>query len=156
MDVTLTDREPAFVAYLRHTGPYGETLSRFWQQVVYPWMRENSLLGHARYGISHDDPGITDAARCRYDACVEVDRTSTLVKSALTSTIPGGRYAVLDFKGTSEEIGGAWNELLRDWLPSSGYQLDSRPCFEYYPEDATHDPLTGVFGCKICIPVSLL
>jgi AraC family transcriptional regulator len=46
--------------------------------------------------------------------------------------------------------------LLRDWLPSSGMQLDARPLFEYYPTDATMDPETGVFECDICIPVTKL
>jgi len=43
--------------------------------------------------------------------------------------------------------------LLRDWLPSSGMQLDSRPCFEYYPRDAEYDAASGAFGCDIVIPV---
>jgi AraC family transcriptional regulator len=47
----------------------------------------------------------------------------------------------------------AWAALLRDWLPSSGLQLDARPCFEYYPTDAKYDSKTGTFECDICIPV---
>ena len=43
--------------------------------------------------------------------------------------------------------------LLRDWLPSSGFQLDARPCFEYYPKGAACDSGTGEFECEICIPV---
>jgi AraC family transcriptional regulator len=45
---------------------------------------------------------------------------------------------------------------LRDWLPNSGMQLDSRPFFEYYPVDATFDPNTGEFESDICIPVTPL
>lgn len=44
MKVTLVDRMPTFVAYKRHTEPYGESLFRFWQQTVYPWFQESSLL----------------------------------------------------------------------------------------------------------------
>lgn len=156
MKVTLVDRVPAFVAYQRHTGPYGKPLSRFWQETMYPWLQENSLLEQARYGISHDDPSITEPDRCRYDACVEVPPHFTPARSVLTATLPGGRYAVLRFKGTAAEIGEAWNSLLRDWLPSSGLQLDARPCFEYYPKDASYDARTGVFDCDICIPVATL
>ena len=156
MEVTLVDRAPAFVAYQRHTGPYGKPLSLFWQQTISPWLRENSLLGQARYGISHDDPSITEPGRCRYDACVEVPPLFKPSRSVLTATIPGGRYAVLRFKGTAAEIGEAWNSLLRDWLPSSGLQLDARPCFEYYPKDSSHDAQTGIFDCDICIPVAAL
>jgi AraC family transcriptional regulator len=43
--------------------------------------------------------------------------------------------------------------MLRDWLPSSGLQLDGRMMFEYYPEGSSYDPATGVFDCKLCVPV---
>jgi len=42
---------------------------------------------------------------------------------------------------------------LRDWLPSSGMQLDARPCFEYYPTDTECDAPSGAFTCDIVIPV---
>jgi AraC family transcriptional regulator len=38
MNVKLIDRKPTTVAYLRHVGPYGPDLSRFWQETVHPWM----------------------------------------------------------------------------------------------------------------------
>ena len=156
MNVKLIDRKPATVAYRRHVGPYGEPLSRFWQRTVYPWMVENSLVGNARYGISHDDPSITAPKQCRYDACVEVPEGFVVSGKALKTILPGGRYAVLGFKGTVEEIGAAWAVLLRDWLPASGLQLDARPSFEHYPRGSSYDAKTGVFDCEICIPVAPL
>ena len=53
----------------------------------------------------------------------------------LTAILPDGRYATMNFKGNPEEMGEAWTYLQRDWLPSSGMQMDERPCFEYYPAD---------------------
>jgi AraC family transcriptional regulator len=153
MNVTIVDRKPATVAYLRHLGPYGESLNQFWQESYYPWARTYGLLGQARYGISHDDPSITAPGQCRYDACAEVPADFVPSGKAFTTTIPGGRYAVLHFKGTAGAIGHAWASLLRDWLPSSGLQLDARPCFEYYPKDAACDPETEEFACELCIPV---
>jgi AraC family transcriptional regulator len=156
MNVKLIERQPVAVAYLRHLGPYGEPISLFWQSTVYPWLAINGLLDSPRYGISHDDPGITAPAQCRYDACAEVAPDFVATGPAFKTTVPGGRYAVLEFKGTVPEVGDAWTALLRDWLPSSGMQLDARPCFEYYPRGSGFDPATGVFDCKICIPVTAL
>jgi AraC family transcriptional regulator len=157
MHVTLIDREPATLAGLRHVGPYGEPIARFWQEVYVPWAIRHRLgPAHARYGVSHDDPGITAPAQCRYDACAEVAADFAVDGDAIKSTLPGGRYAVHAFRGTVEEIGAAWSALLRDWLPASGLQLDARPCFEYYPRGAAHDPRTGEFECEICIPVAPL
>jgi AraC family transcriptional regulator len=156
MTVKLIDRQPVTIAYLRHLGPYGETLSRFWQTTYYPWAVTHGLLDRPRYGISHDDPGITAPEHCRYDACAEVAPSFVALGNAFKATIPGGRYAVLHFKGTNEQVREAWAALLRDWLPSSGLQLDARPCFEYYPIDAEYDPQTGAFECDLCIPVAPL
>jgi len=156
MKVTLIDRQPVTVAYLRHLGPYGEAIGQFWQNTYYPWAVSNNLLEQARYGISYDDPSITAAEQCRYDACVEVAPDFVLSGGALKTTIPGGKYAVLRYSGKSERVVDAWSALLREWLPASGLQLDARPCFEYYPTDAKCDPQTGAFECEICIPVAPL
>jgi AraC family transcriptional regulator len=154
VNVQVIDRAPVTVAYLRHLGPYGASIERFWGETVYPWLVTHQLLGQPRYGISHDDPSLTDPAQCRYDACAEVPAGFVPAGAALKTTIDGGRYAVLGFKGTSDEIGAAWSALLRDWLPGSGLQLDNRPCFEYYPPGASWDPVSRVFDCEICIPVA--
>ncbi len=156
MQVTLTVRPNIPVAYLRHIGPYGPSLLDFWQQQVYPWMRTNSLLGRPRLGICHDDPGITAPTQCRYDACVEVPQDLQLAGAHLRTVLPGGKVAALRFRGTAMEAPEAWASLLRDWLPASGLQLDARPFYEYYAEDARFDPATGVFECQLCAPVKPL
>lgn len=157
MQVILVDRKPATVAYLRHLGPYGASVARFWQESYVPWAAMNKLgADHARYGIAHDNPDVTDAAQCRYDAGAEVPPDFVLTGGALKQTIPGGKYAVLRFKGTAAHIGETWASLLRDWLPSSGLQLDARPCFEYYPQGAAFDEETGYFECELCLPVTSL
>ena len=156
MKVTIVDRQPTSVAYLRHVGPYGKAVSDFWMQEVDPWMETNALYGRPRYGISHDDPGITAPDKLRYDAAVEVPANFAGAGSHQMTVIPGGKYAVGKFRGTDKEVGEAWSWLLRDWLSGSGMQLDSRPFFEHYPTEAAYDSKTGEFECEICIPVTPL
>ncbi len=153
MKVEIIDRKPATIVCLRRVGPYGEPISAFWQQTVYPWMAVSGLLQQPRYGISHDDPTVVDPAQCRYDAGCEAPASLTALGSAQKTTIPGGKYAAYSFKGTVGQIEEAWTAMLRDWLPASGLQLDGRPMFEYYPEGSGYDPTSGVFDCKLCIPV---
>lgn len=156
MDVKLINKEPVNVAYLRHVGPYGAPVGQFWSETVVPWLAMHGLFARARFGISYDDPSITAPASCRYDAAVEISPQQPAPGNALTTIIPGGQYAAMPFKGTNSEVIEAWNAILRDWLPASGYQLDARPCFEYYSPDACFDESTGVFECDICIPVAPL
>ena len=77
-------------------------------------------------------------------------------RPASVGHLPGGRYAVSVFKGTPANIGVAWSELMRKWLPASGMQIDMRPCFELYDAEASEDAETGEFVCKLCIPVRSL
>lgn len=156
MKVNLIERVPTSVAYFRYTGPLGAPVEKFWMQQVAPWLAENNLFGRERYGVSHDDPSITDASKCRYDACVELEPEAIVSGRPLRTTLPGGRYACMHFEGTSGQIDAAWRSLLRDWLPDSGLQLDARACLEHYPLGAKFDAATGVFDCELCIPVSPL
>jgi AraC family transcriptional regulator len=156
MNVRLESLDPVEVAYLRHRGPYGPQIGRFWIEQVAPWMQENGLLNAGRYGISHDDPSVTEPAKCRYDACVEVPADMVLTGRPQRTTLPGGRYAVLEFTGDPASIGEAWTSLLRDWLPSSGLQMDARPCFEHYPPQRAAGQSLQRFSCRICIPVAKL
>jgi AraC family transcriptional regulator len=156
MKVTIVERQPTTVAYLRHVGPYGKPVSNFWIKKVAPWMETNGLFGRPRYGISHDDPGITAPDKLRYDAAIEVPRDFAGTGDYQKTVIPGGKYAMGSFRGDDRQVGEAWNWMLREWLSQSGMQLDSRPCFEYYPTNATYDAKTGAFECEIAIPVTPL
>ena len=153
MQVKIVNLPAARVAYMRHIGPYGASVNRFWKESFFPWRAANGLDQAACYGIGHDDPNVTKAAQCRYDACVEVPESFVAKSPASIAVLPGGRYAVADFRGTVADVSVAWTTLLRDWLPASGMQADGRPCFEYYPTDAFFDAASGVFGCQICMPV---
>ena len=153
MKVQIVERKATPIAYLRRVGPYGQPIGAFWQTQVYPWMVANGLMGQPRYGISHDDPRVTAPEQCRYDAGCEIPASALARGNAHRTTIPGGQYAALDFKGVVADFEPAWNALLRDWLPSSGLQLDGRPMFEYYPTDSSFDPVTGILGCQLCVPV---
>ncbi|HEV2476697.1 MAG TPA: GyrI-like domain-containing protein [Candidatus Dormibacteraeota bacterium] len=153
MKVTIVDRQPATIAYLRHVGPYGKPVSDFWMNDVAPWMETNGLFGKPRYGISHDDPDVTAPEKLRYDAAVEVGPDFVGSGKHQKTVLPGGRYAVGKFEGNDRDVGEAWAWLIRDWLPDSGMQLDSRPFFEHYPVGSTYDEASGRFECEICIPV---
>jgi AraC family transcriptional regulator len=156
MNVEVLALPAARIAYLRHIGPYGPAIGKFWRSTVEPWLNANDLMGRITYGVGHDDPAITAPDKCRYDAGVEVDAGFMLSGGANFITLPGGRYAVAQFVGNSSNIAAAWTEIFRDWLPGSGMQIDARPCFERYPAQGAMDPKTGLFSCEICVPVKAL
>ncbi len=156
MKVDIIDLPAVKVAYIRKIGSYGVDVGRFWAATFNPWLNANGLARQACYGISHDDPSITPADKCRFDACAEIPQGFLPSPPASIAELPGGRYAITKYVGTSAGISDVWMEFFRAWLPSSGLQCDARPCFEYYPPDVRMDPKTGIFECDLCIPVCAL
>lgn len=156
MSVSVIEREPVRVAYLRHVGPYGPDVGAFWRDEFWPFAARHGLTGRPVYGISHDDPHITAPDRCRYDVAVVIGADEAVPGPAQVTTIAGGRYASMPFVGTSDSIGAAWTSLMRDWLPQSGWQLDARPTFEHYPPRSFGDEASGSFSCELVIPLAPL
>jgi AraC family transcriptional regulator len=151
--IDVVQRAPVRVAYLRYTGPYGEPLGRFWRGTVSGWLAEHGLLDCPRYGVSLDDLRTTPPERCRYDACVALPDGLT-VPDAAETTLPGGRYAVAPFKGTSAGIGAAWGAFVAGCAARALVGDMSRHAFEHYPRGASFDTRTGVFACELCMPLA--
>lgn len=154
--VDLVNQPTVEVHYHRYQGTFGPPLSRFWSETVVPWLVRNQLFDRRRYGLCHDDPVFTKSSQCRYDAGVETGGKDLLDDEANRTTIPGGLYACTRFWGTSAEILGVWDEVLRSWMPASGYQIDSRPFLERYEPDFRFDETSGKFECDILVPVTKL
>jgi AraC family transcriptional regulator len=53
--------------------------------------------------------------------------------------IAEGLYAVFNYKGDQSNVAAFFNSIYTEWLPSSGYQLDSRPQFEILGEKYKND-----------------
>ncbi len=62
-------------------------------------------------------------------AAVEVSDDQTIPEGMESFTLPGGLYAVFDYKGSSNDAS-IFQYIFQTWLPKSGYTLDHRPHFE--------------------------
>jgi AraC family transcriptional regulator len=155
MNVHVRELPPYHVAYMRYVGPYGaHGIPELWARLR-KWMEASQLgrAGRITLGVGHDDPSITAAEKCRYDACVVVPEDFALDKWVNVMDVPGGKCAVAEFTGTADEIEGAWDGVFSGWLPNSGYQPDDRPCVEVYRGDPMVGAKAGVFRCDLCLPV---
>jgi AraC family transcriptional regulator len=62
--------------------------------------------------------------------------------------IPEGLYAVTVHFGSSEEIGPTWERWQKEWLPESGWSIEtSRPMYEWYQNDSPDPELNLTFLC---------
>lgn len=159
MHVEIKNIPDTRVAYMRHVGPYGSAgITQMWQRFA-GWCRDQGLIPPPRimYGVCLDNPGMTPAEKLRYDACIEVSADFKPQGEIGVTTLKGGRYACASFAGTAAQISGAWGRFVSDWLPGSGYVIDTsdeaRGAVELYGKDFKMDKDTGVFGCELCLPV---
>ena len=109
------------VAYMRYVGPYGpHGIPELWVKFQ-KWMEARGLASDTaiKLGIGYDDPHITAAEKCRYDACVVVPEDFPSDKWANVVDLPGGKVAVSQFMGGAHEISEAWNQVFSAWLPES-------------------------------------
>ncbi len=76
------------------------------------------------YGISHDDPGITEQKNIRYDACIAIPEEVQLGETALK--IPEGTYIVARHKGPFEDLTKSYYYIIYHWLKLYNLQIDHR------------------------------
>jgi AraC family transcriptional regulator len=150
MEVKIQHLQPIRVAFMRHVGPYS-TVGATWDKFVPYLGKEGRLGGDTRFiGICHDDPAVTPSDKVRYDACVSVDGTFEPVGDIGVQVIPGGDYAMTTHFGPYRKLGDTYADLLGQWLPRSGRELRSTPCFEIYLNDPQstdpEDLLTDIYA----------
>ncbi len=155
MNVHVRDLPAYHVAYMRYVGPYGaHGIPDLWKKLG-KWMDAHDLASETavKVGVGYDDPSITAAEQCRYDASVVVPPDFSPDRWVNVMDIPAGRYAVAEFTGSAHEIEGAWDGVFSSWLPGSGYQPDDRPCLEVYRGNPGAGAKAGNFRCELCLPV---
>ena len=155
MTVDVRESPPYHVAYMRYVGPYGaHGIPELWTSFG-KWMvtRDLPMDTMIRLGVAHDDPGVTAADKCRYDAGVVVPPHFKPDRWVNVMHLPGGKCAVYEFTGSAHEIVTAWDRVFASWLPGSGYQPDDRPCFEVYRGATMVDAKKAIFRCELWLPV---
>ena len=153
MTVKVKEMPDFHVAYCRHVGSYGGVGAAF--EKLMRWAGPRGLLKFPEtrmLGVYHDDPEVTDPSKLRASACVTVPEGTEVDGEIGTMTVPGGRFAVASFQIRHDQFQEAWDELVGEWLPQSGYQPDDRPCYELYRNDPKTHP-EGKFIVDICMPV---
>lgn len=151
-EVEVKDMPELHVAYARHIGAYngiGEAFARIskWAGPRGYFTKEAMVLA-----VYHDDPDTTPESKRRSSACITVPKGTQTDGDIGIMTIPGGKFAIGHFEISQDEFGAAWNALLGEWLPESGWQCDDRMCYEVYLNDHEKHP-ERKFIVDICEPI---
>jgi len=133
MKVEMRTLKTVKVLRVRKRGGYADSAAEAWGTLM-PFMYGKRLMGAdiQRFGVSHDDPTVTDPDNIRYDACVSCDQDVTPEGEICWDKVDGGLYAVFKHEGAYENLGDTYQQIFQYWLPESGYQLRDAPLFDKY------------------------
>lgn len=126
------------VLFIRKWGQYSEAGPQAWED-MHSYINTHHLDKSKMrcFGVTHDDPGITNEDKLRYDACI-IPSEKMLPKDHIgKQIIKGGKYAIFTHKGSYENLVDSYDRIFFKWLPNCKETLDeSRPCFaEYFNTD---------------------
>jgi AraC family transcriptional regulator len=144
------------LAYVRHTGRYqgmGEVFADAFNRLM-TWAQPRGLVTSGTWVLTvcHDDPIITDDAKLRVSACLNVPEDTPASGEIGRMRVEGGSYAVGHFELGEKDYGEAWRALTGGWLPDSGYEPDDGYPYErYFVGRAASTP--GKEAVDICLPV---
>jgi AraC family transcriptional regulator len=141
------------VAYVRHFGEYGlqptlRTLKRLLR-----WAGSRGLLDAGRVlGIPWNNPRVTPAEDCCYDACIEVpDHFEPDHPAIGAQTLEAGTYLVRSCNCVNGDLETPWQEFLA-WYRESPWEMTDEPCFEVYLERSYLDD-SGNWTLELYMPV---
>jgi AraC family transcriptional regulator len=90
----------------------------------------NDLISMQVYDRAHPFESFNLHATFEKWAVVEVTNFYTIPHDMECYTLPGGLYAVFNYKGLPSNFTATFNYMFNVWLPASNYVLDDRPHFE--------------------------
>jgi len=151
--VEIKDLPEFTAAYARHIGAYNTINEAFARLGRWAGPRGfYALSGVKSLAVYHDSPETTPEASLRSSACITVPAGTEVSGEINLMTIPGGKFAVARFEIKPDQFGEAWDALMGQWFPTSGYQPDDRMCYEVYLAEPDNHP-EGKFLIDICEPV---
>lgn len=154
--INIEEQPQKRLAYVRHTGSYkgNAELFRTLFGKLERWVRKNHINQEnaSAYCLYHDQSDQTIDDRLRLSVCVDVESHVQPSGEINIMALDGGKYAVGRFVVSPQDYQGAWNYMLFQWLPDSGYLFDDRLPYERYSRDVTA-PAGDKLVVDICIPV---
>ncbi len=140
MNVELKTIPELRVGAVHHTGPYNEISAAF--SKLAPIVERAGLFNApvTMVGLYYDDPNDTPPDKLQSDAGILLPSTVALPAGLTEVLIPPGMYATAVHAGPYDGLPNAWQQLMREWLPASGYRARPGMSYELYLNDKMDVP----------------
>lgn len=108
---------------------YGNAWTKLWSIVK---TQKLFTTGIEHFGISYDDPNVTDAKKIRYDACLVIHKNAKPDGEIGVKTLNGGKFAMFHYTGSYKYLSTVYDYIFNDWLLNNEYELRDEPVREKY------------------------
>ncbi len=126
----VVDVPTRMVAYVRHQG-YNRSITHAWS-ILKAWAENEQRDFSQQFGLHHSNPAWIELDKCRYVACIAIDKPIQRRSIVNQMVIPGGLHAVFRLTGIYGELLPQLSMILERWLPESGFKLRSIPAYVHY------------------------
>jgi AraC family transcriptional regulator len=141
------------LAFVRRLGPYERVGEEAWNELL-AWANARRIgPPHVWLGIGHDAPGVTPAARLRFDAALVVERPFAPVGRIGHQVLPAATYAVTTHVGPYESLPRAYPEIFERVARLSRWHNLGVPCVEIYHTTHVRSGL-GLAHTDVYVPVA--
>ena len=142
---------PMTVAFTRHLGPYERVSPDDFARLT-AWALGRGGGPPLLLGIARDAPGITPAARIRFDCCVQVPTAFETDGEIGCQRTPGGDHAITEYVG-SWDLGPAYASILERLGNMPALDIIGLPAIEIYRTTPV-GARDGLARVAIAIPVA--
>lgn len=118
------------VAFTRHLGPYERVSPDNFARLT-AWALRRGGGTPLLLGIARDAPGITPAAKIRFDCCVQVPARFEADGEIGCQRTPGGDHAITEYAG-SWDLGPAYESILERLRNMPTLDIIGLPAIEIY------------------------
>lgn len=148
MHVEIIDFPHTLIAVLEHQGSPDQVNDAV--QTFIEWRKQSGLspvTTSQSFGLVYADPNTTPPEAFRFDICGSVKQpVPENPQGVINKTIPAGRCAKVEHKGSHDTLENSIYPLYSEWLPNSDEQLRDFPLFFHYrnffPDVAEHELIT--------------
>ncbi len=148
----IEEMSDTFVIYKKITTGYCTELIPKTFDELYRLALDYGFMIRQFVGIGYDDPEYTPANRCKYDACIVVNKNEISKNIPCnTKRLKGGQFAVFNFEGYKNDISIAWDYIFKEWLLNSDFIPADRPHLEMYLYSERYE--LGFYNVNLCLPI---
>ncbi|WP_152538565.1 AraC family transcriptional regulator [Aquimarina macrocephali] len=133
---------------------YSDKIENVWDELHDEAIRlEMNISESESIGIIWDEPLISEAIRCNYDACFTLPQDCDFKNKFSIKILPEQTYAVFTHYGSYASLQKTYDKIFGNWILSTKYEVSESPFLELYKINSMHSDDPKDYVTEIYIPV---